>query len=391
MTSESLVNTVALPPQFGELRRHVSYASHSEFLSRGYIIKIAGACNLNCPYCYMYNLGDTTYQNRPKLMGIETFHQTINRIHEYVSTKNIDRIFIFLHGGEPLLQPKSRVQHFLEYIQSTLKKIAHVSLHLQTNGVLIDREWVDLLDRFEVGIGVSFDGPKTISDRFRVTHKGRGTYDKIVRGIKLIQANSRKQPCALCVINPDFNPIQIFDHFVDLGVLKMDFLLPDYNYSNPPPFKIGLLQSYLTNLFDHWYSLNRPDIDVRFFSSIISALLGSKTGVDALGVHPISEIVIETDGNIQPLDILRTCENGMTTTPYFVSAHGIEEARSSGIIQAQLQNQNLLPEKCIICPAYSVCGGGYMPHRYNRQNGFNNESIFCDALYGTINHVYERL
>jgi uncharacterized protein len=378
-----------VPPQFGELKRHTFFASHTEYVSRGFIIKIAGACNLNCPYCYMYNLGDTTYRERPNLMKAEVFFQAVDRIYEYASENELDQIFIFLHGGEPLLQPKQRVRQFLQYIFS--RKKTKTSLHLQTNGVLIDRQWIQLFNEFEVGVGISFDGPKRINDRTRVTHKGLGTHDKIVHNISLMQSHSNKKPCALCVIDPKFNPVEIFDHFVSLGIEKFDFLLPDYNHSKPPPFEIGRLQKYLIELFDHWYKLNRPEIDIRFFSSIISGLLGHKSGVDAIGVHPISEVVIETDGNIQPLDILRTCENGMTVTDYFVTRNQIEDARSAGIFIAQLENQNLLPEKCFSCTAYHVCGGGYMPHRYSRKNGFNNESVFCDALFGTIQHIYRRL
>ncbi len=46
-------------------------------------IKVASRCNLNCSYCFMYNLGDTTYKNQPKFMSTETVDTYIEK------TKNI--------------------------------------------------------------------------------------------------------------------------------------------------------------------------------------------------------------------------------------------------------------------------------------------------------------
>jgi len=28
----------------------------------------------------------------------------------------------------------------------------------------------------------------------------------------------------------------------------------------------------------------------------------------------------------------------------------------------------------------SVCGGGFLPHRYKRENGFDNPSVWCEDI-----------
>jgi uncharacterized protein len=35
----------------------------------------------------------------------------------------------------------------------------------------------------------------------------------------------------------------------------------------------------------------------------------------------------------------------------------------------------------------NACGGGYLPHRYSRQNGYNNPSIYCDDLYAMFENM----
>jgi uncharacterized protein len=42
--------------------------------------------------------------------------------------------------------------------------------------------------KYDVGIGISLDGPKEYHDKFRVDHQGRGTYDSTIAGLRKLQA-----------------------------------------------------------------------------------------------------------------------------------------------------------------------------------------------------------
>ena len=56
-----------------------------------------------------------------------------------------------------------------------------------------------------------------------------------------------------------------------------------------------------------------------------------------------------------------------------------------------------LCETCQSCLASEVCGGGYIPHRYSSEvrgvlrPGFENPTIYCDAIYGLVEHAYHRV
>lgn len=43
------------------------------------------------------------------------------------------------------------------------------------------------------------------------------------------------------------------------------------------------------------------------------------------------------------------------------------------------------------CPVREVCGGGYLPHRYGNNKGFNNPSIYCEDLLKIITHIQNHL
>ena len=55
----------------------------------------------------------------------------------------------------------------------------------QTNGMLIDAEWCALFRDWNVGVGVSIDGPRELHDANRKTRSGDGTFDKTIAGIRM--------------------------------------------------------------------------------------------------------------------------------------------------------------------------------------------------------------
>jgi uncharacterized protein len=50
-----------------------------------------------------------------------------------------------------------------------------------------------------------------------------------------------------------------------------------------------------------------------------------------------------------------------------------------------------LCRQCLSCPVKDICGGGYLPHRYHKENGFNNPSVYCHDLLKLITHIQTRV
>ena len=52
---------------------------------------------------------------------------------------------------------------------------------------------------------------------------------------------------------------------------------------------------------------------------------------------------------------------------------------------------SLLPRpsgKCLSCRAFSACGGGYLPHRWDGVS-FDNPSAYCGTLLALYDHVVD--
>src|ERR1700732_2445910 len=68
-----------------------------------YIVKVASRCNLNCRYCYVYNMGDESYRAQPYRMSPATVSALLSRVASYCLEENLQEVTFIFHGGAPLL------------------------------------------------------------------------------------------------------------------------------------------------------------------------------------------------------------------------------------------------------------------------------------------------
>jgi uncharacterized protein len=357
------------------------------------VLKVAELCNLNCGYCYMYNHNDRSFLKRPKLLSTETLEHLLRRLDEHCTRHAPHRIAITLHGGEPLLLGPELLGRYAGRIAEALgDKLAWMAL--QTNATLVNKSFIDVFHRENIHIGVSLDGPAAIHDAERVDHRGRGSHVDAVRGLLQLQ-DAGLHPGVLCVVNPRMPGLEVYEHFRDLGVEWMSFLLPDITHDSKLERYGGLgkapVARYLIPVFDRWWSDDDPDVRVRLFWDLIRSLLGATPESDAFG-GALNYVVIETDGAIQPVDTLRACESGMIETGLNVRTHGLDDLHLGPPLLHQLVTQGLpLCATCRACPEVAVCRGGYVTHRYSRANGFDNPSAWCADLLALIQHIRRKV
>ncbi|WP_082468398.1 radical SAM protein [Pedobacter sp. R20-19] len=361
------------------------------------VLKIASRCNLNCSYCIMYNVGDDTYKKQPKVMSDKTVDALLNRIKKHCLKHDI-KIFDFsFHGGEPLLAGPEFFIKFIQKVKEILPPHIQISYTLQTNGILISDEWCDLFAKLNIFIAVSLDGTPAANDKFRVDHAGRGSYKAIVSGLKIAQRSKalNYSPNILSVINVESDPTEVYNHFKSLGVQSVDFILPHQIHEEKPlsiyegdiNFEATPYGDWLVKIFDQWFYEKKPRPEIRFFDVIIACILGMDVPFEYLGGQKNEILVIETNGGIEAVDSLKACGNGFTKNGVNVATHDIDEALENELAQVYSMSHQLLCKQCSCCPIKNVCGGGFLPDRYSKQNGFNNPSVYCKDLTRIITHI----
>jgi uncharacterized protein len=357
------------------------------------VLKTVERCNLNCSYCYFFNGLDQSYKQRPKFISPDTIDAVINFIQSGIKKLNIQNVSIILHGGEPLMQPKKDFIYLLEAFNSTLGREVKLSFSIQTNATLVTQQWVDLLNKYNVNVGVSIDGTQEYHDRYRLDHVGRGSYEAVVYGIKLLQKGLNSKPGCLTVINPDCDGRIVYEHLVKtLGFRSLDFLLPDNTHDRLPIHDIWKYAKFMIDVFNEWVKDDNIEISIRKFKSIMLQLLGKKSLVYGFGEldtdQNIPLLAIRSDGSISPTDeLMSTDPETVTLTNKTVYNATLEDVISLGIFREINDANKIVPKKCSKCCWQKACRGGNIVGRFSAENRFNNPSIYCSALQEIFAHV----
>ena len=73
------------------------------------LIKVASRCNINCKYCYVYNMGDDGWKKMPTQISQDTVENIASCLKNYIDEKQ-KPLAVVLHGGEPLLLGEKKVK-----------------------------------------------------------------------------------------------------------------------------------------------------------------------------------------------------------------------------------------------------------------------------------------
>ena len=102
----------------------------------------------------------------------------------------------------------------------------------------------------------------------------------------------------------------------------------------------------------------------------------------------MSYLIVDTDGSIQALDALKVCDEGVAESGLNVATDGFDDlARGLPLVNKVIHEGIPLCPKCRSCEESAVCGGGYLPHRYSKENGFDNPSAWCEDILKLIAHL----
>ena len=138
-------------------------------------LHVAHTCNLNCEYCFA---GQGKYHGEDALMSFEVGKQALDFLVKNSGTrKNLEVDFF---GGEPLVN-FDVVKKLVAYARSIESKTGkHFRFTLTTNGVLLDDDVIDFLNKEMNNVVLSLDGRKEVNDAKRKRLDGKGSYDIIV-------------------------------------------------------------------------------------------------------------------------------------------------------------------------------------------------------------------
>ena len=337
---------------------------------------VSAVCNLDCAYCFYLDREADPYKALPaRRMTLETLERLVDT---YLFYSYPNSIFAF-QGGEPTLAGLPFFEKLVEFQKKHGRNGQSVSNSLQTNAVLLDRNWCELFRSYNWLLGVSLDGPEEVNDRYRFNKEGRGTWKKVVASIELLQSE-KVEFNVLCVLSQANagRPKELYRFFRRLGIDNMQFIpLAEFDPRGEPlPFTISPEQygQFLCELFELWWP-ERRKVRIRLFDNIAEALAGQKPGTCTMHETCDSYVVVEHNGDVYPCD-------------FFVESAwklGNIELESWSEIARRTRRYSFASKKtlahpeCQACEYQSICHGGCPKFRRGPHARFEDLDYFCQA------------
>lgn len=342
------------------------------------LLKVASRCNINCSYCYWFK--DKTVYESSKVIMDEVLDAFYIKLKNHICKYSLETFSISLHGGEPLLAGKNKINKILSELRKIEEELnIKLNIFLQTNATIIDEEWIKIFLKYDIHLGVSIDGPKDINDISRIDFSGNSTHEIIIKNIRILKSSGVKIG-VLAVCNPETDPAYICEYFVkDLKLDNFDILIPDANYNYE---SIPYIKDFYIKLFRLWFEkYSRKDVKIRFAKTILEGLLGRSSKMQSIGYNVVDICMIKTDGQIEVLDFLHVLGDGVTRNQLNILTNEINDITLDPFWLEVYSSSLNLNQKCVSCKYSFACGGGHIASRWSSEKHFDNPSIYCDQLY----------
>lgn len=337
---------------------------------------VGSACNLACQYCY-YLEKELLYPNNKRSWMSEETLETF--IQQYFLAQTQPYVSFTWHGGEPLLRPISFYKKALK-LQQKYGKGFYIENSLQTNGTLLTDEWCRFFKENNFLIGLSIDGPATVHDAYRQTLNGKGSFQKVLNGIRLLNKHGVEWN-AMAVVNAQnvkdaatfYNFFKSINcHFIQFTPI-VERLVPhadgrclasvNEQTQTMSPLSVTPEEwgAFLCNLFDLWIKEDVGTYYIQMFDATLANWVGQTPGLCTLSKSCGHASVMEHNGDVFTCDhfVFPEYKRGNIHTQTIT-----EMMYSPEQLQFGKNKWQSLPRQCKECSFLFACYGECPKNRF---------------------------
>ncbi len=362
------------------------------------LAKPTGAiCNLDCAYCFILEK-ESLYPGSGFRMQEPVLEAYIRQL---IESHQLNQVNIAWQGGEPTIMGLDFYRRAMALVEK-YRRPGMTFLHtMQTNGTLLDDDWCAFLKEHNFLIGISIDGPRALHDIYRVDKGGGPTFDKVMRGLRLLQKHGVEYNI-LTTVNR-----QNGDHPLEVYRFLRDEAKTDWMQFIPVVERINddgrtLLQQgstvtdrsvrpeqfgrFLSTIFDEWV---RNDVG-RIYVQTIEAAARNWYGMPSSGMCVFNEtcgtgLAIEHNGDIYSCDHF--------VEPNFLlgniqQTHMIELVSSPQQLAFGTAKRDTLPRYCRECDVRFACHGECPKNRFiDTPDGEPGLNYLCAGFKHFFHHI----
>ncbi|MCG8474258.1 MAG: anaerobic sulfatase-maturation protein [Cytophagales bacterium] len=388
---------------FLESEKKIKGKKHFHVMSK----PIGPICNLDCTYCYYLekeNIYDEKKGTPSKFRMDEKTLEIFIRKYIEEQPKEAGKVLFTWHGGEPTLMGLD----YFKTIASLQKKYAggrQIENSLQTNGVTINDEWARFFAEENWLVGLSIDGPQEFHDAYRPNKGGKGTFDQVMRAVKLFQKHGTPYN-TLTVVN-DRNvrhPKRVYEFLKNVGSTFMQFLPvqeimavapdaplqlvhPDYKHESRvtkesvDPEAFG---DFLIGVFNEWVQRDVGSVFVQHFDVALEAWCGFRPSLCIFAPTCGDALAMEHNGDVY------SCDHYVY--PEYKIGNILEEDFQDFIKSVKqerfgLDKEQSLPLQCRDCKYLMACNGECPKHRFGTSRDGEKIAYLCKGYYKYFQHI----
>jgi uncharacterized protein len=345
---------------------------------------IGPVCNLNCEYCFYLEKQALFGEGEQYRMSDEVLCAFITN---YIVSQPTPVVEFVWQGGEPTLLGVDFFKKVIE-LQKPFAQQKTITNSLQTNGTLLTDEWCHFLKKHNFMVGISLDGPKEIHDQYRRDRKGKGTFDQVMRGLRLLQKHKVDYNVLACVARETAKrPLEVYRFLKNEGVEFIQFSpvverMPDarstqhgLRLAGPAMLAKEEQQTEVTSwtvvpeeygdfliaVYEEWVRHDVGKVFVMNFEWALNAWIGNPSPVCIHAKQCGRCVVMEHNGDVYACDhcVYPEYRLGNIVTESLVQM--VERSCRSGF---GVTKESALPEWCRECEVKAACYGGCPKHRF---------------------------
>lgn len=345
---------------------------------------IGPVCDIKCDYCFYLEKRALFDSSQHYRMPDEVLAAYIK---QYVESQPAPIVEFVWHGGEPTLLGIDFFRRVVE-LQQPYRKTKEIRNALQTNAMRLDDEWCEFFKANDFFIGVSLDGPKEIHDRYRKDRRGEGTFERVMRGVRLLQKHSVEFNALACVGRETaYHPHDVYRFFKEAGIKYVQFTPiverePDVRaqaiklwlakpsvLDRPEPntqvtpwtVESEAYGDFLIAIYEEWVRQDVGEMFVMNFEWALTAWIGEPSPVCIFAKQCGRAVAMEHDGSIFACDHYVYPEYKLGNVLTESLGTMVERSVANGFGP---HKERMLPRYCRMCEVKEACWGGCPKHRF---------------------------